>query len=256
MTIWACLLWACREVEVPGSVPLEPIVADPPLPEPPATCASAVDVSEGTLLAGWISSEGVLYGVGRSPHARVRAADGTWSLDPAAPALTGAVGVHGVGDAVWAVAPGAVLRRQPDGEWVDMAAPFPTHATWEGVAIRALAPDEVRVLTIEEGGSGGHDWQHARVFGWDGAAWSVTDLGFADVVLPALLPHGEVVVLDYYALGVLGRGDTWLPGWFEQDPFMATEDGTLVLADWRSKLFWVDTEAGFVQTPFPFDADR
>lgn len=167
---------------------------------------------EPSFNAVWGSPSGEIWVVGERGKTRYSSGwkDGgaTWTIVDSGTSLTlDAVWGTGSGD-VWAAGSGGVMRRftrRQDGKVVAEAVDFPSRATIH--AIKGLSATDIWAAGSE--GTLAH---------WDGAAWSLVDLGDA-----VLAPGGPKELLavwpagpnDVWAAGrnvLLHKGPTLLPG--------------------------------------------
>jgi hypothetical protein len=220
-------------------------------PEPPGSCWVTQDVTSGGLYSAWRSPSGALYAVGASSSARVRAPDGTWSLDPVETDLADAEQVHGADDgAVWALTRFLALERQPDGTWLDRSAPFEVN---EPEGLHVFAQDDVLVLRVEDAGCDDCPTQDTPVLlWWDGSSWTEQREPTVDgpVFGMAVLPDRTVVLATgdqgLWTTGA-GRAQIPTPAGLSVRSVAAAPDGTLVaLAD--DQIAMGTVEDGLVST--------
>lgn len=182
---------------------------------------------------GWRSPTGTLFALAE-PSVRVRAPDGTWTLDPPNPLLDHVIAIDGVDDdTVWAATDSGVLRRGSDGTWVDQGVPADPD---EVRGLHVSAADDVLVLKVP-----GHDCDDCYppdvpiLVRWDGAAWSEETLPPVDGTVSgmAVLPDGTVLLAT--TVGVLRADGTPVPmspafdvHWLEVAP-----DGTVLAIGWN-----------------------
>lgn len=220
-----------------GSVdPSDPSATSVPDPtgntEPPVVvdrCTFEQDVSAGNLSSAWRSPTGTLFAVGASPQARVRAADGAWTLDPPNAGLAWALQVHGsADDEVWALGDDAVFERQADGTWLDMGAGI---LAGEAQSIHVFGPDDVLVLSVE------HQTcvdctpdERPSLVTWDGVAWSAQSLPSVDAQVSgsAVLPDRTAVLAVGGGLLHVGVAPIPTPPELYLRSVVAADDGTLV----------------------------
>lgn len=211
-------------------------------------CSSEQIMDAGGLAAGWRSPAGTLFAIGPAAP-RLRAADGTWSLDPEQLPMYGAFAVHGSGDdEVWAITRDGAFRRGADGIWVDMAALVELDDL-EGVHV--FGPDDVMLLKVEELNCADcYSADTPVLLWWDGAVWTEERHAMIDgpIFDMAVLPDRTVVLAADGGLLALGAPSSWIPTppelYIRQ--VTAAADGTLVALDENELVAIGDATSGLV----------